>query len=124
MKHLLILILTFVASIPAFSQNISETIDPFDRIVASQFVNVVLEKGDQESVRIEYNGIDPEYVNVKVKRKKLQIYLTDARVVERKSKYHYNGNKMPVLNGEIDNFHSTFENKDEVKVFYLTDIIT
>ncbi|HEY5691936.1 MAG TPA: hypothetical protein VIS49_10795 [Cyclobacteriaceae bacterium] len=44
--------------------------------MASQFVNVVLEKGDKESIRLEYSGVNPEEVNVKVKHKNYASTLT------------------------------------------------
>lgn len=68
-------------------------LEAFDRIVASQYVNVILEKGDSESIRMVYSGVNPEVVNVKVKRKKLHIYLDDAKLVGKQEKIYYNGDR-------------------------------
>lgn len=99
MKRLLttssVAILLFVSS-SGFCQPEAQPLASFDRIVASQFINVVLEKGDNESIRLEYDGIDPNDVNVKVTRKKLHIFLNHAKYVEKQEKYYYNGGKMRV----------------------------
>jgi len=77
----------------AFAQSDEQPLAAFDRIVASQFVNVVLEKGEKESIRLEYSGVNPDEVNVKIRRKKLHIYLDNARLVEKQEKFYYNGYK-------------------------------
>lgn len=87
------LIIILLGSLSAFAQSEQQSLAPFDRIVASQFVNVVLEKGDKESIRFEYSGVNPEEVNVRVKRKKLHIYLDNAKLVEKPVKNYYNGQK-------------------------------
>lgn len=86
--------LFLLLSIPVVAQTEDRPLPSFDRIVASQFVNVVLEKGEKESIRLEYFGINPEEVNVKVKRRKLHVYLDDARLIEKQEKYYYAGSKM------------------------------
>ena len=92
MKPLSLLLLALLPML-GHAQSESAPLAPFDRIVASQFVNVVLEKGNEESIRLEYSGIDPEVVNVKVKRKKLHIYLDDARLIGKQDKFYENGHK-------------------------------
>lgn len=90
------LILTFFTALACtygYAQSATTSLPPFERIVASQFIHVILEKGDAPSIRLEYHGVDPEQVNVKVKRKKLQLYLDDAKLVSRPEKYYYNGQK-------------------------------
>lgn len=68
-----------------------QTLQPFTKIVASQYVNVVLEKGDTESIRLTYSGVNPDEVNVVVRRHKLHIYLNDAKFVEKRDRYYLNG---------------------------------
>lgn len=98
MKHfiaasLLLILLSISLNAWAQSGEMDQPLASFDHIVASQFVNVVLEKGDKESIRLEYFGIDPEKVNVVVKRKKLHIYLDNAKFIEKQEKLYYNGQK-------------------------------
>lgn len=88
------LLFTFLlTSTLLFAQSEEKPLDSFDRIVASQYVNVILEKGEKESIRIEYAGVDPEVVNLKVRRKRLHIYLDDAKLVGKQEKFYYNGTK-------------------------------
>lgn len=68
-----------------------QPLQPFTKIVASQYVNVVLEKGDTESIRLTYSGVNPDEVNVVVRRHKLHIYLNDAKFVEKRDRYNVNG---------------------------------
>jgi len=91
-KASILSILVLITSI-GYTQSEEQQLPAFDRIVASQYVQVVLEKGDQESIRLEYDGVSPEVVNVKVKRKKLHIYLDDAKLVGKQEKYYHNGQK-------------------------------
>jgi hypothetical protein len=91
MKTTLLTIALSICLSVAMAQSQVQPLQPFDRIITSQFVNVVLEKGDKESVRFEYSGVNPDEVNVKVRRKKLHIYLDNARLVEKQEKFYYNG---------------------------------
>ncbi len=58
-------------------------LQPFEKIIASPRVNLILAKGDHESIRILYNDIPTSKVNVVVKGNKLKIYLDHARIVEK-----------------------------------------
>lgn len=85
MKYLLLsaaVILAFGAR--AQSQEIQ--IEHFTKIIASPHINVVLEKGDTESLRLTCNGVSPEKVNVEVKGKTLHIYLDHARIIEKQER--------------------------------------
>ena len=61
------------------AQTITQPLSAFDKILVSPLINVVLEEGEAEHIRIEYTGIDPEKINYGVKGKKLRIYLDDAK---------------------------------------------
>src|SRR4051812_16546791 len=65
------------------AQDDAIALSPFSRIVASPHVNVILEKGEKESVRIVYNNIPKSSVNVIVRNKKLRIYLDHAKIIEK-----------------------------------------
>lgn len=84
----------FIAVVFCTSTSLAQetiTVDRFQKIIASPRVNVILEKGDKESVRILYNQIPKNKVNVKVKGKTLHIYLDHARMVEKQRKITING---------------------------------
>ncbi len=59
--------------------------------MASPRINVVLEKGTQESIRLVYDGVREEKINIAITGRTLRLYLDKARKVERmkpESKYH------------------------------------
>ncbi|HWA35188.1 MAG TPA: DUF2807 domain-containing protein [Cyclobacteriaceae bacterium] len=79
-------VLFFVFSVgllTAQDQSDEMPVSTFSKIVASPRVNVILEKGNKESVRILYNQIPKGNVNVKVRGGTLKIYLDHAKVVEK-----------------------------------------
>ena len=75
----------------ASAQDKEKSLPPFTKIVASPRVNVVLQKGDRESIRLTYSNVSPGNVNVIVTRNKLRIYLDHARVVEKQERIHCDG---------------------------------
>lgn len=60
---------------------ITKDLRAFDKIVASPLIDVVLIKGEQESIRLEYQNVTPDKINIESKGKTLRLYLTDAKVV-------------------------------------------
>lgn len=78
-----ILIAATCLTLDSFSLEIQQDLKPFTRVVASPRVSVILEKGDRESIRLVYDNVDAEKVNVQVIGKTLRIYLDDARKVEK-----------------------------------------
>ncbi len=61
----------------------THTLEHFDRISVSPRIALKLTKGSEETVRFEFDQIDPDKINFKVSNKKLTIYLDDARTYER-----------------------------------------
>lgn len=79
---------TFVAffvslSTLAFGQEIQKDLKHFTRVVASPRVNVILEKGDRESIRLVYHNVAEHKINIDVSGRTLRIFLDKARKVER-----------------------------------------
>ena len=58
-------------------------LQPFNRVIASPRVNLILKEGDEESVRLVYHRVDAEKINIEVRGKTLRLYLDDARVTEK-----------------------------------------
>jgi hypothetical protein len=78
------LFFTFSAGFLAAQDQTEEiSVSAFSKVVASPRVNVILEKGDKESVRILYNKVPKGNVNVSVHGGKLKIYLDHAKVIEK-----------------------------------------
>jgi hypothetical protein len=88
-KNILATMLIVVSANAAYAQEvsnaqeISKSLKPFRRIVVSPRVNLILEKGDEESVRLVYDNVTPDKINIEVNHHTLRIYLDDAKVTER-----------------------------------------
>ena len=81
------LILTImVATLAMLDSNAQETVRkvrPFSRIIASPYINIILEEGESETVRLLANNVSDDRINVEVRGKTLRIYLDDARVTDK-----------------------------------------
>lgn len=97
LKRLIVLTLMLAASGASFAQEINRTLPSFRKVVVSPRVNLILEKGDEEGIRLVYNNIAPEKINIDVNRKTLRIYLDDAKVTE------------PLIRGLRHNRHSIYQ---------------
>lgn len=70
----------------AVAQQIEEKLNPFSKITVSPKINLILQKGSEESVRIVYSNIDRSAINVEVRGSKLCIYLDQARLVDKRER--------------------------------------
>lgn len=73
------------------AQEIKKDLKPFSRIIASPRVNLILKKGDHESIRLVYSDVSQDMINIEVHNKTLQIYLDHARKVEKMDPYNERG---------------------------------
>lgn len=86
MKALLTFIFAAIAFSTAFAQSdnqINQDLKPFNKIVVSPKVDLVLIPGDEESIRLDYSGVRPENIAIKQKGKRVHIYLLGGKIVER-----------------------------------------
>lgn len=90
LKVITTIALTALVSLSLSAQEITKELRSFSKIVASPKVNLILEKGDHEHVRLVYNNVTPDKINIEVKGRTLQIYLDDAKVTERLERIHPN----------------------------------
>jgi hypothetical protein len=86
----LLLAITAVIAFPSFSQEIAQKLKPFDKIIASPRINLILEEGDHEEIRLVYNEVSADKINIRVKGKTLRIYLDDAKVTEKMERVSHN----------------------------------
>jgi len=87
MKKTLITIAMMAIGFLALAQEeMIRKVTSFDKISVSPKINLVLVKGDKESVRIAYNNISPGKINVEVVGNKLRIYLDQARLVDKRER--------------------------------------
>ena len=79
----------------SFGQEIQKKLNPFNKITVSPKINLILEEGTEESIRIVYSNIEPGKINVEVEGNKLSVFLDQARIVdkrERTDEYDYDSN--------------------------------
>ena len=87
-------------------------LDSFDKVVTGQHIALILEKGDRESITLEYNGIEKEKVNVKVKRGKLMVFLDKAKYITKREK-EWEGNwdtNRAIYEGKLVTARVTYRN--------------
>jgi len=82
MKNPLFVLTASLFSWFSYGQQIDQDLKHFTRIVASPRVNVILNQGERESIRLVYHNVKPNKINIEVKGKTLRIYLDRARKVE------------------------------------------
>ena len=88
MKKLNLFILSIFLLSSVYAQEIRKDLKSFSRVIASPRVNVILTKGDRESIRLVYNNVSEEKINIEVRHRTLMIYLDNARKVEKMSPYY------------------------------------
>jgi hypothetical protein len=84
MKKLTLIFTAICVAFMACGQEIEKNLKHFTQIVASPRVNVILSKGDTESIRLVYREVSEGKINIAVSGQTLRIYLDDARKFERR----------------------------------------
>jgi hypothetical protein len=88
MKKLNLLLLFISSAFCLQAQDeIQKDLRPFSKVIASPRVNVILKKGDHENIRLVYTNVSKGQINIEVRHKTLQIYLDNARKVEKMSRH-------------------------------------
>lgn len=83
LQKCLLLAIASLAGVVSYGQEITRELKSFNKIVASPKINLILEHGEQESIRLVYSNVNPDKINIQVKSGTLKIYLDDAKVVEK-----------------------------------------
>ncbi len=101
------------ASIQALSQPLST----FSKIQVGPLINVVLQQGESEHIRLEYDGIAEDKLNYMVKGKTLHIYLDDARYTVKQETVINAGlsQKVPIYRGVTITAYVTYKALDEIQ---------
>ncbi|MBT1703534.1 GIN domain-containing protein [Chryseosolibacter indicus] len=91
MKKTIVLTALICCTIFSYAQKeIERELKPFNKIIASPRINVILKKGETENIRLAYNNVSESKINIEVRNKTLHIYLDDAKKVEKTIRYHDN----------------------------------
>lgn len=85
-----IVFVTLFIGTTAFSQEFEKNLPSFDKIIVSPKINLILTEGNTESVRMVYNNIPSDKINVEVKGNELHLYLDDARITEKHERINHN----------------------------------
>lgn len=77
-------------SIGTSGQEMKKNLHPFEKVIVSPKINLVLTQGDQESIRLVYNNISAGQINLYQSSRTLHIFLDDARIVEKRKSIYEN----------------------------------
>src|SRR5688572_28906360 len=65
------------------AQEISKDLKSFSKVIVSPKINLILEQGDHENIRLTYSNVDADKINIKVQGNTLRVYLDEAKVNEK-----------------------------------------
>lgn len=109
-----ILVAATCLAFAGFGQELQQDLKHFTRVVASPRVSVILEKGNEESIRLVYNNVDAEKINVRVTGKTLRIFLDDARKVEKTARS--NRGRVGIYEGASVTAYVTYRELDMLEI--------
>lgn len=116
-KPSLILALICIAALSSSAQEIQKDLKHFTRIVASPRINLILNKGENESVRLIYNDVMKDKINIEVSGRTLRIFLDDARKVEKmKPQEHRYGNRESLYEGASVTAYVTYRDLEMLEI--------
>jgi HSP20 family molecular chaperone IbpA len=67
----------------SFGQEISKDLKSFNTVIVSPKINLILEQGDQENIRVIYSNVDADKINITIHGNTLRVYLDEAKVTEK-----------------------------------------
>ncbi|MFD1003512.1 GIN domain-containing protein [Ohtaekwangia kribbensis] len=83
-----------IATLTYGQEEITKDLRSFNRVIASPRINVILEEGDHESIRLVYSNVSADKINIEVKGKTLRLYLDDARVTDKLERENWGKNSV------------------------------
>ena len=86
-KNLLAVALFLLSSHFLVAQEITRDLKSFRKIIVSPRVNLILEKGDKESIRLVYSNVSADKINITIQHNTLRVYLDGAKVNERTEQF-------------------------------------
>jgi hypothetical protein len=116
MKKISLLLLFSCFTLLLSAQEIQQDLRPFTKIVASPRVNLILKKGEHESIRLVYNDVSKNKINIEVRGKTLSIYLDNARKVEKMAPYHDRITRYTMYEGVSITAYVTYTNLESLEI--------
>ena len=118
MKSIKSFLLAFLllTSISSMAQTIA--VNPFDKVIVSPHIEVILMQGTEETVSIEESSVPQDKINIEVKGSTLRIYLEDAKEVTKNETVYRNGHKRkrPIYKGTQVRVRITYSDLKELSV--------
>lgn len=96
MKTFLLFLIGIALLSPAQSQELSRELAPFEKIIVSPKINLILRKGNQESIKLVYANVQAGQINVLQNGRTLHVFLDDARIVEKRKRIYENNRNYKV----------------------------
>ena len=78
-----VIVLLTLASQFVQAQEISKDLKSFSKVIVSPKINLILEQGDQENIRLTYSNVGADKINIVVQGNTLRVYLDEAKVTEK-----------------------------------------
>ncbi|HEY5918687.1 MAG TPA: DUF2807 domain-containing protein [Chryseolinea sp.] len=78
-----VIVLFTLASQFVQAQEISKDLKSFSKVIVSPKINLILEQGDQENIRLTYSNVGADKINIVVQGNTLRVYLDEAKVTEK-----------------------------------------
>jgi len=78
-----VIVLFTLASQFVQAQEISKDLKSFSKVIVSPKVNLILEQGEHENIRLTYSNVSADKINIVVQGNTLRVYLDDAKVTEK-----------------------------------------
>lgn len=79
MKNLILVAAVTFIQLSGHCQIFEKKLSDFNKIVVSPFIDVELQKGATEGIKIVYSNVEADKINVQIKGKTLRVYLDDAK---------------------------------------------
>jgi len=113
----------FLISFGAFSQDevqeINQDLKHFTKIIASPRINVILEQGNEEKIRLVYDHVSKSRINIIVRGKTLHLFLEHAKKVEKPVRDDSPGrgfNRRSMYENVTITAYVTYKNLDKLEI--------
>ncbi|MBA4053826.1 MAG: DUF2807 domain-containing protein, partial [Marivirga sp.] len=112
---LLTVTLLVLAAQLSVAQEIARDLKSFRKIIVSPKVNLILEKGDKENIRLVYDNVSPDKINIEVQGHTLRVYLDDAKVTERTERFNDFG-KRSIYHDVVITAYVTYKELEHLEI--------
>jgi hypothetical protein len=110
-----LLLLTILGNLPVSAQEISRELRSFRKIIVSPKINLILEKGSQESIRLVYENVSADKINIEVQGHTLKLYLDDAKVTEKTARVNA-GERRSIYHDAVITAYVTYEELEHLEI--------